>query len=178
MGIEQSVQCLGTLGQFSKVAFLQGLSECVEQAPHVAFFKGIMPWLAPFMQHGWDETVAAHADIRGADDQVMSFDVGDFGFFVSCNAFVLIMPFGEQESDGAADQLRQIAHDEPRVFAREFDLATEAQIVTNEDAGPGDDAGGERLVVTVTKTKHPAIVVTGFLGVDFHQTEVALTLMG
>ena len=77
------------------------------------------------MQHGWDETVAAHADIRGADDEVMGFNVGDLGFFVGSDAFVLIMPFGEQESDGATDQLRQVSHDESGVFAREFDLAGE-----------------------------------------------------
>lgn len=27
------------------------------------------------MQHGWDDAVAAHADIRGADDEGMGFDV-------------------------------------------------------------------------------------------------------
>ena len=177
MGIEQAMQRLRAFRQLRQIAFLQRFSERVEQAPHVSSFKGIMPWLAPLMQHGWDETVAAHADIRGADDQVMGFDVGDYRLLVGSDAFVLIMPFREQESDGTADKLRQIAHDEPCVFAREFDLATEAQIVTNEDACPGDDAGGERLVMAVTQPEHPAVVVAGFLGMDFHETKISLALV-
>jgi hypothetical protein len=36
-------------------------------------------------------------------------------FFVGGGAFVLIMPFGERESDGAADQLWEVADDEPGV---------------------------------------------------------------
>ncbi len=55
----------------------------------------------------------------------MGFDVGDLSFFIGCDAFVLVMPFGEQEPDGAAYQLREIANDESRVVAREFDLAGE-----------------------------------------------------
>ena len=31
--------------------------------------------------------------------------------------------------------------------------------------------------MTVTEPQNPAIVFTGFLGVNFHQTEVALTIM-
>ena len=172
------MQRLGAFRQLREIAFLQRLSERVEQAPHVPPLEDIMSGLAPLMQHGRDETVAAHADIRSADYEVMGFDVGDLGLFVGSDAFVLIMPFREQESDGTADKLRQIAHDEPCVFAREFDLATKAQIVTNEDAGPGDDAGGERLVVRVSQPEHPAVVVAGILGVNFHETKVALPLVG
>ncbi len=178
MGIEQAMQCLGAFRQLRDIAFLQRLGERIEQAPYVPSFKGVMTRLAPLMQHGWNETVGANSDIRGANDEVMGFDVGDLGPFVGSDAFVLIMPFGEQESDGAADQLRQIAHDEPRVFAREFDLTGERQIVTNEDAGPGDNTSRKGLVVAVTQPKHPAVVVAGFLGMDFHETEVALALMG
>ena len=64
------------------------------------------------------------------------------------------------------------------MFACEFDLVGERQVVTNEDAGPGDNAGGERLVVAVTQPEYPAVVVAGFLCVGFHETEVALSLMG
>ena len=128
-------------------------------------------------RHSW-RTGGADADIGGADDEVMGFDVGDVRFFVGSDAFVLIMPFGEQESDGATHQLRQVADDEPGVLAGEFDLAAEAQIVANEHAGPGDDAGGERFVVAVTEAEHPAVVVAGFLGMDFHEAEVALALVG
>ena len=122
MGVEQTMQRLGALGEFGKVAVLQRFGERVEQRPNVTWLKGVMAWFASFVQHGWNEPVGTHADIGGANDKVMGFDVGDLGFLVSGDAFVLIVPFGEQESDGAADQLRQVAHDEPRVFARELDL--------------------------------------------------------
>ena len=94
MRVEQAVQCLGAFRQLCEIAFLQGFGERVEQAPYVPSFKCIMSRLAPLMQHGWDVTVAAHANIRGTDDQVMGFDVSDFCFFVGGDAFVLIMPFG------------------------------------------------------------------------------------
>lgn len=64
-----------------------------------------MPWLAPFAEHGWNEAVAAHADIGGADHEVVGFNVGNVRFFVGDDAFALIVPFGEQESYGTADQL-------------------------------------------------------------------------
>jgi hypothetical protein len=136
-----------------------------------------MAGLAPLVQNGRNEAVGADADIRGPDDKVMGFDVSDLGFFVGSDAFVLIMPFGEQEADGSAHQLWQVADDEPGVFAGELDLATEAQIVAHEHTGPGDDAGGEGLVVGVSKSEHPAVVIAGFLGVNFHQAEVAQALM-
>jgi hypothetical protein len=87
------------------------------------------------------------------------------------------MPFGEQESDGAADQLWEVADDEPGVFAGEFDLAAERQVIAHEHTGSGDDAGGERLVVVVPQAEHPAVVIAGFLGVEFHQAEAALAFM-
>jgi len=65
------MQRFGAFRQLREVAFLQRFSERVEQAPHVPSFKGIMPWLAPLMQHGWNETVAAYTDIRGANDEAI-----------------------------------------------------------------------------------------------------------
>ncbi len=119
------MQGFGAFGQFGEIAILQEFGERVEQALHVAFLEGVMPWLAPFVQDGWDEAVAADADIGGADDQVMRLGIGDPGFFEGGNAFVLIMPLAHEQSDGALHQLRQVADDEPGVFAREFDLAAE-----------------------------------------------------
>ena len=71
----------------------------------------------------------------------------------------------------------EVADDEPGVFAGELDLATEREIVANEHTGSGDDAGGECFVVAVSQTEHPAIVIAGGLGVDFHQAEVALAFV-
>ncbi|MDB6006475.1 MAG: hypothetical protein JWR15_3462 [Prosthecobacter sp.] len=58
------MQCLGAFRQFGEIAVLQRFGERVEQAQHIWSCKGIMTWLTPLMQHGWDKT-AAHA-YRGA----------------------------------------------------------------------------------------------------------------
>ena len=71
MGIEQPMQHLGTFRKFSQIVLLKKHGERVEQAPHVPFFKAIMSGLTPLMKNGWDEMVAAHADIRGVDDEIM-----------------------------------------------------------------------------------------------------------
>ncbi len=177
MRIEQPVKGFGAFGEFSEVAVLQRFRESVEQAPDVALLKGIVPGFAPFMKHRGDQTVGTHSDIRGPDDEVMGFNVCDLSFFVGGDAFVLIMPFGQEKADGATDQLGQVADDEPGVFTCEFDLATEAQIVANENTGTSDNASRKGLVVAVSETEHPAIVIAGLLCVDLHQSKVALAFV-
>ena len=86
----------GAFRQFSEISVLQRLCERVEQAPDIALFKRIVSGFSPFVKHGWDETVGTHADIGGPDDEVVSFDVGDVRLFVSGDAFVLIVPFGQE----------------------------------------------------------------------------------
>ncbi len=178
MRIEQPVKGFGAFGEFSEVALLQRFGECVEQAPDVALLKGIVPGFAPFMKHRGDQTVGTDTNIGSPDDKVMGFDVGDVSLFVSCDAFVLIMPFGQEKADGSTDQLGQVADDETCVLACEFDLATEAQIVTNENTGTRDNASRKGLVVAVSETEHPAIIITGGLGMDLHQSKIALTFVG
>ena len=178
MRVQKAVEGFGAFGQFGEVSVFQGLGERVEQAPDVTTFKGIMTGLSPFMKHFRDQTVGAHADIGRPDDEVVGFGVGDLGFFVGGDAFVLIVPFGEQETDGAADELGEVADDEPGVFAGEFDLTTEAEIVANEHTGTGNDTCGELLVVAVPKSKNPAIIITGFLGVDFHESKIPHSIVG
>ena len=172
------MQGFRALGQFGEVAVLQGFRKRVEQAPDVAPLKGIMTGLAPFMKHFGDQAVGAHADIGRPDDQVVGFRVGDLRLFVGRDAFVLIVPFGEQEANGATDELGQVADDEPSVFAGEFDLTTKGEVVAYEHTGTGNDTCGELLVVAVPKSKNPAIVVTGFLGMDFHEAKIPHSIMG
>ncbi len=177
MRIQQPVKGFGAFGQFCEVAIFQRLRERIEERPDIPPLECIMAWLTPLMKDGWDEAVGAHSNIGGADDEVVGFDVGDFGFLVGGDAFVLIMPFGEQETYGTTDKLRQITHDEPGVFAGELDLSREGKVIAHKHAGPGDNAGGEGFIVTVTEPKHPAIIFAGFLGMNFHETEVALAFV-
>ena len=178
MSVQKAMEGFGAFGQFGEVSVFQGLGERVEQAPDVTTFKGIMTGLSPFMKHFRDQTVGAHADIGRPDDEVVGFGVGDLGFFVGGDAFVLIVPFCEQETDGATDELGEVADDEPGVFAGEFDLTTEGEVVANEHTGTGNDACGELLVVAVPKSKNPAIIITGFLGVDFHESKIPHSIVG
>lgn len=137
-----------------------------------------MPGLAPFMKHFRDQTVGAHAYVSSTDDQVMGFDVTDLGFFVGRDPLVLIVPFRQEKTNGTTDELRQVSNDEPCVFPRELDLATEGKVVAYEHTGAGDNTCGELFVVTVTKTKNPAVIITGLLCVNLHQAKIAHTVMG
>lgn len=137
-----------------------------------------MSGFAPFIEHRRNQAVGTDADISRPDDEVVGFGVGDLGFFVGGDAFVLIVPFCEQETDGATDELGKVADDEPGVFAGEFDLTTEAEIIANEHTGTGNDTCGELLVVAVPKSKNPAIIITGFLGVDFHEAKIPHSIVG
>lgn len=136
-----------------------------------------MTGLSPFMKHFGDQTVGAHVHIGGTDDEVVGIGVGDLGFFVGGDAFVLIVPFREQETDGATDELGEVTNDEPCVFAGEFDLTTEGEIIANEHTGTGNDTCGELLVMAVPKSKNPAIIITGFPGVNLHQTKIPHSIM-
>lgn len=167
----------GAFGQFGEVSVFKGFRERVEQAPDVTILKDLMTGLSPFMKHFRDQTVGAHVDIGRTDDEVVGIGVGDLGFFVGGDAFVLIVPFCEQETNGAADELREVADDEPGVFAGEFDLTAEGEIIANEHTGTGNDPCGELLVVAVPKSKNPAIIITGFLGVNLHQTKIPHSIM-
>jgi len=87
--IEQAMQRLGAFRQLREISFLERLGEGVEQAPHVPSCKSIMAWFTPFTQHRRNQPVAAHADIRGPDDQIVRINVGNFRLFVSGDPFVL-----------------------------------------------------------------------------------------
>ena len=98
--------------------------------------------------------------------------IADRMIFVGVDALVLIVPFRQQETDGALDQLRQIAMDEAGVFAGELNLAAEAEVVANKHRCASDDARREHLVVAVAQADHPAIIFAGFAALDFHEAEV------
>ena len=175
--VEQAVQGLGPLGQLRQVAFLQCLGEGVEERPDVAFLEDLVLRFPPLLEHGGHQAVAAHAHIGCPDDEVMRVLVPEFRFLVGLDASILVMPFGHQLADGTLGEHGQIAVNEPGVLPGEFRLAAEAQVVADKHAGPRDDARREGLVVAVTQAQHPAVVLTGLLTVDLHQSEVALTVV-
>ena len=87
------------------------------------------------------------------------------------------MPLRHELTDGALRYQWQVTSDELRMLSGEFNFAAEAEVVTDEHGSTSDDASRERLVVTVSETEHPAIIIAGLLPVDFHEAEVALTFV-
>lgn len=108
----------------------------------------------------------------------MRIDVGDFCLFVGGDPLVLMMPLGDQEADGSADQLGQVTIDVSGVLSAKFDLARKREVIANEDASTCHDSGGKGFVMAVAQAQHPAVIRIGMLRVNLHQAEVALSLVG
>lgn len=88
-----------------------------------------------------------------------------------------MMPALHEFADCALDELREIPVDEPRVFAGNFHLTTEAEIVAYENAGPCSDASREGLVMRIAQAEHPAIIGIGLFSLHFDQAEVAAAIV-
>lgn len=76
----------------------------------------------PFMENGRNQPVAAHTNIGGPDDEIVGVGVRNLGILVGRDAFVLMMPLCQQQADGAAHELGQVAKDVTGV-ARRLNLA-------------------------------------------------------
>ncbi len=176
MGIEQAVEGFCPPGQFDEVAF-QRLGEGVKQRPGVARCERLVARVAPFVENARDELVRAHADIHGAHHEVVRGAVFDLGEFVDREAGVLMMPAIHEFADGALDEARQVAGDVRGVLAGQLYLTGEAEVVADENARAGGDAGGEGFVVRVPQAEHPAVILSGFVTLNFHEAEVAQTVV-
>ena len=99
--------------------------------------------------------------------------VVDVGQLIGGEPGVLVMPATHQPAYGGLDEPRQIPGNEPGVFSGQLHLAAEAQVVTDEDLGTSGNARRERLIMTVTKAQHPAVILIGFAALDLHEAEVA-----
>lgn len=114
---------LSPFRELCETAVFESFREGVEEAPDTPLFKHRVSRFPPFLQHGGNEPVAAHSDVSGPDDQVVSGGVFNVGFLVGSNAFVLVMPFGHELTDGPFSDARKVSDDEPGVLSCEFDLA-------------------------------------------------------
>mgnify|MGYP007070994809 CR=1 FL=1 len=171
------MQRLGAFRQLGQVTVLERFRERVEQAPDTAVLEGRMPWFTPFLKDRGNQPVATHAHIGRTDDEIVGVGVRDPGIFVGGDAFVLMMPLGQQQSDGTADQLWEVTQDVAGVLAGELDLAGERQIITDEDLGTGNNASRKSLVVRVPNAENPGVIRARTRGMHLHQPEVAMALM-
>lgn len=122
IGVHQAVQRLCSFRQLGQITLLERFREGVEQAPDTPALEGRMPGFTPFLEDGGNDAVAAHSDIGRTDDEIVGVGVRDLGILVGGNAFILMMPLCQQQADGAADELGQVAQDVTGVLAGELDL--------------------------------------------------------
>jgi len=173
MNVEQTMERLCPLRQFSQGRLLQRLRERIEQTPDVARFECLVLGLAPFAEDIGNVGVGAHTRIDATDHEIVGSLVGDAVILVGRNATILLVPFVAEHADGPGDELWQVSVDEPGVLASEFYLTAEAEIVAHEHGCTGDDPGREGLIMRVPEAEHPGVVLILLSALDFHQAEVA-----
>lgn len=167
------MECFRAFRQVGEVSFLQGFCEGVEQAPDVPGTEFLVPWLPPFSEHGWNQSVGTHANVRRPDDQVVRCGVVQAFFLVNANPPVLVMPLLQQLAHGSAHQLGQIPDNKASMFPRQLHLTGEREIVADKNRCAGSNSGRECFVVTVAQAQHPAVIVAAcFPALDFHQAEI------
>ncbi len=126
--VEQAVERFRAAGEFGEIAF-QRFGERIEQAPDVPGLEVFMTWHTPFMQHQRDVPVGTDSDIQSTNHEIVGCAVVEVGEFVAGDAAVLMVPALHQTAHSALNEAGQITHDEPRVFAGEFDLAVKGKVV-------------------------------------------------
>lgn len=99
MRIEKPMESFGAFRQLLEISIFHRLRKRIEEAPNVPPLKSTMGRLSPLMKHVGNQTVRAHTNVHRADDQVMGTGVVDVRFFLGADAFVLIMPFRQEEPD-------------------------------------------------------------------------------
>lgn len=122
MDIQQAMQGFRPLRELCETAVFESFREGVEQAPDTAIFKDRVSRLPPFLQYGGNKPVAADSDVSGPNDQVVSGGVFDVGFLVDSDAFVLVMPFRHELTNGPLSDPGEVSDDESGVFSGEFHL--------------------------------------------------------
>lgn len=176
MRVEQAVQGFRPSWQLHKVAF-QDLSKGVEQRPNVANLECTVTRLTPLLQHGSNASRSTDTDITRSDDEIVSVGVRDFSFLVGSDTAILLMPLRHELTDGALGNQGEVTGDVFRVLPGKFYFAAEAEVIADKHGGTSDDACRECFIMTVSESEHPAIIIAGFLPVDFHEAEVALTFV-
>ena len=171
------MECLCPLGEVCQVTVLQCFGEGVEERPDVTRFKRFMPGFAPLLQHHGHQSIGTGTDIGGPNDEIVRILVLQLVGAVCVDAGVLVMPFLHELADGSLHDEGEVPADEPRMLSDEFHLTGEAEVVADEDTGPGSNATRERLIVRISQPQYPAVVRIGSAAHDFHQAEIAHTLV-
>lgn len=134
------------------------LGEGVEEAPRVPGFEFRVAGVSPFSKDVRDLRGRYRLAVDGADNRVMSGPVGHGLGTIGGDAFVEEVKAVAELTDGAGGEMFEIPHRVSRVFAAQLNLSGEGEVITDEDPGTGDEAGGVGLVVTVAEPDDPRVV--------------------
>ena len=116
------------LRQLIEVSLFERLGERVEQRPDVPRLECVMWRFSPFMKHRRNEPVEAHANIAGANEEIMCLGIFDFSRLGCADAFILVVPLVYKKAGRPFHQLRQITIDEASVLSSEYDPFRKRQI--------------------------------------------------
>lgn len=177
MRIQQSVERLRPLREFSQGPFFQSFGERVEQAPDVSGVEFIVLRFSPLMEDGGNEAIATHPHVGCTNDEIMRRRVVDPLVLVGIESGGLVMPLLQHSANPGFNQMRQITNDVPGVLPGQLDLSAEAEVVANEHTGTGHYTSRECFVVGIPQAQHPAIIVVVVAILDFHEAEIPLTLV-
>ena len=176
---EQTVKGLCAMHDRVRVDALHHFGGGVEEAPRVAGTEVIVRRGAPFLQDAGDLAGRDRSAVRGLDDEIVGLRIGDPAVLVTGDALVDLQESLAETTDGSRGEMPEIALGELGVLATDPDLATEGEIVADEDPRTGDEAGWVSLVVRVADPDDPAVVAILPSGeVDLEQTEHSSAFMG
>lgn len=82
-----------------------------------------MPRFSPFPQHVGNVGVRAYPNIYAADDEIVCSLIVQFVALIGRDPVMLLVPLLVKHSHRSADELWQIAIDEPGVLTSDLDLA-------------------------------------------------------
>lgn len=129
------------------IQFLVSFSHGVEEAPDVTTSEFPVGGFPPFLEDFRDLSGGDSSAVEGADDEVVRFVVGDALLFVGVDALIEFYETVTEFPDGSAGKVAEVSLSETGVLSAQFNLASEREVITNEDLGSGHHGGGESLIM-------------------------------
>jgi len=134
--------------------------------------------LPPFPEDFGQVAVRHHPGVHAAHDDVMSLSVTDSFVAVAGDTRLLDVPVAIQPYDRIMRHARQVQHDPRRMLPGDLDFTGEAQVVTNQDLTPRNNARTEGHVVRIAHADDFMRFMAGVIVGDLKKPEVAMAVFG
>ncbi len=178
MAIQQPIKSFRPLWQFAQPALLQCLGERIKQIPDVPSLEFLMRRISPAFEHVGNHPIGTDSEIDGANDEVVGNHILDSALLVRQESNALVVPFAKQLPNCPFNKEWKVAANESGMLSGELDLATEGQVVANENLCASSYSCGETLVMGISQPNYPAVIVGfGIIG-NFDETEISRPIMG